>query len=275
MDSRTSAWLLTVPLTMLCAGCLTTQAQKTVVTAAGPTATTRADDLPKVKKDEGPKRKPLPDTEIAYGKMKEGEADCDAAKQNPEAQARLRDEARQAYQHAVKLDPNNLEAYRCLGRLYTKLSDFERAQDVYKKAMAKYPKDATLWYDLGMCHSRRKDIPDNVRFGEAVRCFSKALDLDPENRDYLKKLGYTLAWTGKVDQGLIYLTRAHGPALAQFRIACMFDQKNDAVQAIHHLRLALRENSQLQEARELLTAIENPGANPRRRATLDAPVFGG
>src|SRR5262249_55129252 len=144
MDSRTSAWLLTVPLTMLCAGCLTTQAQKTVATAAGPTATTRADDVPKVKKDEGPKRKPLPDTEIAYGKIKEGEADSDAAKQNPEAQARLRDEARQAYQHALKLDPNNLEAYRCLGRLYTKSGDFERTLDVYKKVMAKYPKDATL-----------------------------------------------------------------------------------------------------------------------------------
>ena len=254
---------------------MTTQAQKTIVTTPGPTATTRADDVLKVKKDEGPKRKPLPDTEIAYGKIKEGEADSDAAKQNLEAQARLRDEARQAYQHALQLDPNNLEAYRCLGRLYTKLGDFERALDVYKKVMAKYPKDATLWYDLGMCHSRRKDLPDNVRFGEAVRCFSKALDLDPENRAYLKKLGYTLAWTGKVDQGLIYLTRAHGAAQAQFRIACLFDQKNDPIQAIHHLRLALRENGNLQEARDLLTALENPGANPRRRVTLEAPVFGG
>jgi len=268
MDGRTSAWLLTVPVTMLCAGCVTTQAQKNVATPVT-TTTTRVDDAPTVKKDEGPKRKPLPATEIAFGKMKEGEADSDAAKQQPEAQARLRDEARQAYQQALKLDPNNLEAYRCLGRLYTKLNDFERAQDAYKKAMAKHPKDATLWYDLGLCHNRRKD------FNESVRCFSKALDLEPENREYLKKLGFTLAWTGKVDQGLIYLTRAHGPALAQFQIACMFDQKNDAVQAIHHLRLALRENSQMQEARDLLTAIENPGAYPGRRATLDAPVFGG
>src|SRR5713101_1130722 len=112
MDGRTSAWLLTVPLTMLCAGCWTTQAQKNVATPVSTTIAC-ADDIPKTKKDEGPKRKPLPATEIAFGEMKEGEADCDAAKQHPEAQARLRDEARQAYQQALKLDPNNLKAYRC------------------------------------------------------------------------------------------------------------------------------------------------------------------
>jgi tetratricopeptide (TPR) repeat protein len=268
MDGRTSAWLLTLPLTMLCGGCVTTQAEKNVAPPATKT-TARVDDVPKATRDDAPKRKPKPETEIKYGQMKEDQAESDAAKQNPEGRAQLHDEARKAYQQALKLDPNNLEASKCLGRLYTKLSDFERAQEVYKKAMAKYPKNAEIWYDLGMCHNRRKD------FNESVRCFSKALDLEPENRKYLKMLGYTLAWTGKVDQGLIYLTRAHGPALAQFRIGCMFDQKNDAVQAIHHLRLALRENSQLQEARELLTAIENPGANPRRRATLEAPVFGG
>src|SRR5437588_6238578 len=113
MDGRTSIWLLTIPLTMLAAGCVTTQTQKNVTPPAN-TTLTRIDEAPSAKRNEMPKRNPQPSTEIAFGKMKEAEADSAAAKANPEGQARLRDEARQAYQHAIKLDPNNVEAQRCL-----------------------------------------------------------------------------------------------------------------------------------------------------------------
>jgi tetratricopeptide (TPR) repeat protein len=264
MDGRISAWLM-IPLTMLGAGCVTTQTQKNV-TPPGNSNLTRIDDTPRPKKDDAPKRNPQPSTEIAFGKMKEGEADSEAAKTNPEAQARLRDEARQAYQHALKLDPNHLEAQRCLGRLYAKMGDFARAQEVYKKAMATHPKDASLWYDLGLCHNRRKE------FRESMRCFSKALELEPENRDYLKKLGFTLAWIGQVDQGLTYLTRAQGAAQAHLNIAYVLDQKDQRELAKQHCQLALRENSQLQEARELLARLEGPAANAGLRGSLLSPV---
>ncbi len=249
MDGRTSAWLLTVPLTLLCTGCLTGP-QKTASTSGGVMSPPVA-EAPKITKNDGPKRNPLPSTEIAFGKLKEAEADSEAAKKQPEMQAGLRDDARKAYQAALKLDPNNLEAQRCLGRLYAKMGDYERAQDAYKKVMAKHPQDAGLWFDLGMCHNRRKD------FSESVRCFTKALELEPENREYQRQLGFTLAWTGQVDQGLTYLTRVHGAALAHFKIACMFDQKEQRQPAIQHLRLALHANSELREARELLAALEN------------------
>lgn len=263
MDGRISLWFLTIPLTMLAAGCVTTQAKKTDSSAVRPSV--RTEDVPVVKKPDGPKRQALPSTEIAFGKMKEAEADAETAKKRPEAQAVLRDEARKAYQQALKTDPHNLEAQRCLARLYTKMGDYERAMEIYKKTMAKHPKDASLWFDLGHCHNRRKD------FKESARCYSKAVELDPENRDYLKQLGYTLAWSGQVDQGLVYLTRVHGAAIAQFKIACMYDQKEQRGPAMHHLRLALRENSELEVARDLLAALENPGANSVRRGSLERP----
>ena len=258
MDGRISIWLLTLPLTALCAGCLTQTTQKT-------DNVVRPDEAAKViKKGDGPKRDPKPATEIKFGEMKENEADSAAGKTHPEIQAQLRDEARKAYQHALKLDPDNVDAQRHLAKLYAKMGDYWRAQDIYKKAMAKRPNDATLWYDLGMCHSRRKELPDNQRFPEAIRCFTKALELEPENRDYLKMLGFTLAWTGRIDQGLVYLTRAYGSAQAHLEMACMFDQKRESTLAIQQLRLALQENPQLQTARDFLTALENPGAAPNR-----------
>ena len=84
-------------------------------------------------------------------------------------------------------------------------------------------------------------------------------------------LGFTLAWTGKVDQGLVHLTRAQGSAQAHVEIACLFDQKEQRDLAVQHLRLALRENPQLQSARDLLSAFETPAA----ARSLTAPSAGG
>jgi tetratricopeptide (TPR) repeat protein len=187
--------------------------------------------------------------------MKEMEADTDALKKHAEAQARLRDEARQAYQAALRLDPNNQEATRSLARLYTKMGDCERAQDIYRKALIKTPRDGTLWYDLGLCYHRKRDFP------ESARCFTKALELEPENRDYMKKLGFTLAWMGQYDHGLSLLTRTQGAALAHYNVARVMLQKDQTELARRYLQAALRENGQLQEARELLASIENPNAN--------------
>ncbi|MBI3821097.1 MAG: tetratricopeptide repeat protein [Planctomycetes bacterium] len=274
MEGRASAWLLTLPFALACAGCVNTQTQKTVAPGVS-TGITHLDDTPRVvKKEVGPKRNPLPGTEIAYGQMKESEADSEAGKQNPEAQRRLRDEARKAYQHALELDKNNVDAQRCLGRLYVKTGDFERAQDIYKKILTKHPKDAGLWHDFGMYHKSRKD------FNECVRCFGKALELDPENPDYLKKLGFSLAWTGQIEKGLVYLTRGAGAATAHYWIGCMFMDKDQRAPAIQHLRHALADNDrrngalsagQTQDARELLASLEGPPPTPGRRG-LDSPI---
>ena len=188
---------------------------------------------------------------VGIGKLKEADADSDAGKKNPEMQAQLRDEARQAYLFAIKLDPNYLDAQRSIGKLYAKTGDFERAFDTFKKAIDKHPKDANLWYDLGLCHARQKN------FSESIRCLTRAVELDPQNRDCVKMLGISLAWTGKVDQGLAYLTRVQGPAMAHFNIACMFDQKLQPDMAKQHCQLARCENGELlEQARDLLAALE-------------------
>jgi tetratricopeptide (TPR) repeat protein len=268
MDGRISLGFLAAVLALGASGCVTPQTPPTNVTGPDKNVTTtsntsfKSDDTPWPKQPKG-KRDPLPTTEIAFGKMKEAEADSPQLRNNPEGQARLRDEARKAYQQAIKLDASNLEAQRHLGRLYVKMGDTDRALDTYKKAMAKNAKESSLWFDMGLCHTRRKD------FGESVRCFNKALELDPESRDYMKMLGLTLAWVGQLDQGLAYLTRAQGAPLAHYNIARVLEQKDQIELAKHHLRLALRENAQLEDARELLAQLENTVA-----ASAPAPSQG-
>jgi len=265
MHGRIFLCFFALPLTLVGAGCINSQ-QKTVTTS-GPTGSVLIEETPRTaKKADGPKKHGSPAAEIAFGEMKEGEADSPAGKANPEAQAQLRDEARRAYQKAIQLDANNLNAQRHLARLYVKTGDYERAQNIYRTMLAKHPNDAGLWFDFGMCQNRRRD------FNESVRCLSKAVELDPENREYCNKLGFTLAWVGNVDQALTYLSRAHGIGMAHYRIACVLDQKNQRDSAVHHCRLARRETGEmLDEARQLLAALE--GASPApSRGNLNAPV---
>jgi tetratricopeptide (TPR) repeat protein len=267
MDSRTPVWVSLVLLTLGCAGCITTQNQKDLGNngSAPPTTVARNEEPPpeKPKTPDGPKRNPKPSTEVKLGEIKETEAESEMNRSRPEIQARLRDEARKAYQHAIKIDPNFVDAYRHLALLYAKTNDFDRALDIYKKVLTKNPKDAAVWYDLGQCHNRRKD------FGESVHCFQKAIELEPENRDYLKTLGFTLAWTGQTEQGLKYLTRTQGSALAHYNIARILLQRDRLDEAQFHLRLALRENSHLEQARELLDSLETPAT---AAAQLEGPV---
>jgi tetratricopeptide (TPR) repeat protein len=268
MDRRISFGTFSFALALTCAGCMTTTGKDASPVGAQSTNMTKLADISKAaRRDDGPKRAAQPATEIAFGQMKEQDAESEAAKKNPEAQAHLRDDARQAYQAALKQDPNNIEAYRHLARLYTKVGDYERAFDTYKKAMAKHPKDAALWYDLGLCHHRRKEL------AESVNCFRKALEIDPENRDFMKKLGFTVAYMGQMEQGLTLLTRAQGAALAHYGIARVLVQKDQIQQAQHHLRLALRENSQLEDARALLMNLSNPIETVSHRNSIGDPQF--
>ena len=260
MDGRTSLALLTIGLLLSSTGCITLN--KGNVTPIGPSSTNFsqvAQETPIIKKAEpGPKRNPQPLTEIKFGELKEADADSDGGRRNPEMQAQLRDSARKAYQHALKIDPNNLEAHRHLARLYVKQGEYEKAFELYRAAMAKHPKEGSLWYDLGLAHHRRKELP------ESVRCFAKAIELDPENRDYQKKMGFTLAWMGRMDEGLSHLIRAQGAALAHCNIARILIEREDRDGARRHVQIALRENRDLPEAQGLAAWLENPtaGENP-------------
>jgi tetratricopeptide (TPR) repeat protein len=255
MEGRTSLCLFALAFAITSSGCVSTGANKDIL-PIGPasTAMTKMTDDPArvTKKEDGPKRKAQPATEIASGKFMEAEADTDAVKKNPEAQAQLRDNARKAYQAALQTDPNNLEASKHLAKLYVKVGDYDRAFEIYKKSMAKHPKDAGLWYDLGLCHHRRKD------FNESLRCFAKAIELEPENRDYMKKLGFTLAWMGDIEKGYAYLARAQGAPMAHCNIARILIERNQPQAAREHVMAALRDNRDLPDANGLLAWLDNP-----------------
>jgi tetratricopeptide (TPR) repeat protein len=251
MDCRKSL-LLALSLTIT-SGCVTTQ--PTVPNQANVPDTRSQPALSK--SSESGKRPPLPGTVVSLAVIKEREAEnektTDAAQK-----IKLYDEARQYYQEALRIDPKYREAIQGLARVYSHVDDFPHALSIYKGALDKNPKDHGMWFDLGMCYSRQKDL------AQALQCYQKALDLDPENLTYMKQLGFTLARMGQTEQGLAYLTRALGAALAHYNLARMMDHLGQSDQCRRHLEMALQINPNLPQARDMLVAMNSP--NPQRSA---------
>src|SRR5262249_22225589 len=78
---------------------------------------------------------------------------------------------------------------------YMLTGERERGAAMFKKAEALAPKDASIPFERGACLARAKD------FDEAIESMSKAVKLEPGNRQYSKYLGLTLARAGRYDDG--------------------------------------------------------------------------
>ena len=236
---------------VLCAGCVTSNSHKvahqpapappSAPSAAAPVAPT----VTEAKKDP----KSAPRLAVALAKFKESEAKL--LDKEPERQFKIRYEARDIYHDAIKADPTNVEAHRGLGRVYVDIGDFQRAEETFKKAQARFPKESIFWYELGQMHNRRKD------FGQAVTCLNKALEMSPENQVYLTTLGFTLARAGQTEQSVAVLTRAMGLASAHYNVGRMLLHLQRTQEGVQHLRQAVATNPNLESARQLLNDMEN------------------
>jgi tetratricopeptide (TPR) repeat protein len=242
MDGRKSLWCACSLL--CCAGCLNGGAQKTGPAPAAAAVPPAPPQVETAKADP----KSMPRLRIAFAKFKEEEAK--ALDRDPELQFKARDQARLLYQEALALDAACIEAHRGLGRVYVDLNDFDRAQDTFTKAIAKFPKESIFWFELGQLHNRRKD------FTQATQCLNKALEMDQENRLYLTTLGFTLARTGQTDQSLALLARSMGLASAHYNIGRMLMHLQHTEEGLEHVRQAVQLNPNLDSARQLLSERE-------------------
>src|SRR5437870_3387204 len=112
MESRV-AFVAMVGLLAASTGCITTQEKQSSLRSVD------AESAPLALAHKQAPLKPAPPTVLlAYAEMQARTAD--ALTDRPEKQARMRDEARQAYQELLRTEPNCVEAWRGLGRVYTR-----------------------------------------------------------------------------------------------------------------------------------------------------------
>jgi tetratricopeptide (TPR) repeat protein len=238
---------------------------------ARPAATATAS---KPSADDQPKRTPKAGTCVALGAFREQEADNPDLP--PAEQTRLREDARKAYQQALRIDPDNVEATAALAHFFAKQGDFERAVATYQTALKAHPNHPGLWYDLGMCQTRWA-CTTGKDWQPAIDSLQKASDLDQENRAYALALGFCLARAGHYQEAAACFGKVVSPAEALYRVAQMQHHLQQDDLCVQNLQTAMRLDPQFAPAQQLLTQLQQgtaPAANPLLQAGYQEPDDG-
>jgi tetratricopeptide (TPR) repeat protein len=243
MDCRRSL-LLALGVLASCAGCLSKP--------SGPTSTLDPNGFnEKNWTFVRGKQKQNTDPYVAFGLYREQLASQKGI--SPAEEYGLREQALKAYQEALTVNPRDKSALVALAQLYNRRGDPDKALQTYQKAAKFHPKDGMVWFNFGLFHCQRKE------WGAALDCLTKAADLNPDNRDYVNTLGFTLAKVGRLDEGASCLAKTMGKAEAHFNVARLLERENQVEMSKHHLRLALQLKPDHRPAGELLAQLETAG----------------
>ena len=117
--------------------------------------------------------------------------------------------AADAYQQAIRLDPDFAEAHLKLAMSYQVLAKKKESEEEYKKAAEAYqkfvrqnPKDAKAHFNMGVAYGKIGK-PD-----EAVKALRQAVKLDPENSDSQYELGIAYTKVAQFQEAVIALQKA-------------------------------------------------------------------
>ncbi|MGC9952066.1 MAG: tetratricopeptide repeat protein [Bryobacteraceae bacterium] len=171
---------------------------------------------------------------------------------------RLKDAVTEA-EDILKHEPNNLDARRILGRIYTRMiGDAQQgkineemlraATDQYEKIVAKDPKDIESWLTLGRLYRTARNSV------EAEKAYSQALTIDPNNEDALTGLAIVYSDVGdtkKAIEKLQAVTNKDPNPRTLAALATSYEQLHDFHSAAEVLRKAIDldpENSRLKRA---------------------------
>jgi tetratricopeptide (TPR) repeat protein len=101
------------------------------------------------------------------------------------------DQAEQAYQKALSLDPTLSNALTNLGNLEYRRDQIEVAEDYYRRALECDPEQPEALYNLGFLHFERDEVD------EAILSFRSALESDPSFADAHFNLAMALEERGE------------------------------------------------------------------------------
>jgi len=112
------------------------------------------------------------------------------------------DEARAAYESALRVDSQNADAYIGLGDVYMGTGKWKEALDAYKKAVTIAPRSADAQYALGDAYNRMG------MHGDAFAPLVKATQLDPTFAEAFYGIGYAYLSGEQYEKSLSFLKRA-------------------------------------------------------------------
>ena len=112
------------------------------------------------------------------------------------------DKALNLFKKAVKLNPDDADAWAQLGLIYVNLKKFDDGEKAARKAIDLEKDNAVAWGVLGAA------LGDAGKLEEAETALSKAVELDPTNASNILPLGFIHMQLGNLDMAQTMLEKA-------------------------------------------------------------------
>ena len=112
------------------------------------------------------------------------------------------DKAIEIFKKAVELNPNDDDSWRLLGNSYNRNGQIEEAIKYYLKAAELNPDDSRNWFNLGISYS------NNEQYKEAINSFLKVVELNPDDSYSWYGLGNSYIKNEQVEDAIKSLLKA-------------------------------------------------------------------
>ena len=198
-----------------------------------------------------PPRMPKPETPVAAGDWYAQEALADPSATGRQEKQKI---AREAYEQALKIDPHYLPAYLSLANLYASMNDHAHADETYHRAAQAFPKEPRVFFEMGRCYGAEQ------KWDESIAALARAAELEPENRQYVKTLGWTQARAGRFDESLATFRKVYDEPEAHYQLALMLEHLGQKDLCRQHLQAALQD-PHMDQAKALLAKLDAPPAD--------------
>jgi len=106
------------------------------------------------------------------------------------------DEAIKAYDEVIRLDPNLAEAWHNKGVAFGKQSKYDEAIQAYDEAIRLNPNYANAWYNKGAALGKQG------KYDEAIKAYDEVIRLDPNYAEPWNNKGNALYAQGKYDEAI-------------------------------------------------------------------------
>ncbi len=136
--------------------------------------------------------------------------------------------------HAASLDPRLAEAHRLLGVAYDRKGLRNLARESYERALRITPNDTQTLNNLGYSFYLKGD------YRRAVERLKRAAQLAPSDQRILNNLALAQFRLGKHDDALKSFVQANGEFTGRLNIASLFERTGYGEKAIEHYEIARR-----------------------------------
>lgn len=157
--------------------------------------------------------------------------------------------ARSMYQQALKIDEKNLDALLGLARMEDREGNLQEALRYYQQAVNNHPEDARALNDLALCQARCGDMQ------KSHELLSQAVKMRPDKQLYRNNIAKVLIEMNQIDQAAMHLAAVYDPAVANYNMAALLQERGRTAEAVPFLHQALAVNPQFAEAHAMLTNI--------------------